>query len=99
MSRRRLAPTSVVGTTGSPKPAEPLRLRKRDGWSVNWAPLELTGCSRASSVSPRHRWLAERVYRALLLLYPASFRARNGEEMLRLFLEKGRDEGRRAGGF
>jgi len=35
--------------------------------------------------------LGGRLYRVLLRLYPAAFRERHGDEMLRLFLEKGRD--------
>ena len=37
--------------------------------------------------------MATRIYRALLRLLPASFRERNGSEMLRLFRE-GREEAR-----
>jgi len=48
-------------------------------------------------MSRTHRRIAEALYRVLLRLYPRSFRERHGDEMVHLFLEKGRDAGEAQG--
>src|SRR5688500_5736280 len=75
--------TSGGGITGSPRSADRWRAPKRTGCTTSFV-----WHGRAASIPGRRKML---FYRALLRLYPKSFRAEYGAEMMKDFNREGHE--------